>query len=288
MRPYMNHSLWTWLWRTVMMGFMASRLFKLAGLAIGAAAIGTIAMSERARPLRKQTKEALPRITRNIAMGAACQAVIMASEAPATQAIARKNVSNKRGLQHWLGGGLVGKVGAFLAMDYGFYLWHVATHKLPFLWRFHRVHHIDPDMDMSTALRFHFVDMLVSLPWRLVQVRVSGIDPQSLKAWQSFFLMSVLFHHSNWKLPNGMDEKLSKLITTPKMHGIHHSQELSEMDSNWSSGISIWDHLHGTFRNDVMQEDIAIGVNDPNAEEDTHILPALTAPFARSTDRSNP
>ena len=204
--------------------------------------------------------------------------MILVSEAPATQAIARANAARGRGLQGLLGGGILGKVAAFLAMDYGFYLWHIATHKVPFLWRFHRVHHVDPDMDASTAVRFHFADMLVSLPWRLVQVRLSGIDPDGLKRWQGFFLLSVLFHHSNWKLPGRWDERLSRVITTPKMHGIHHSQDSAQMDSNWTSGISLWDRLHGTFRDDVAQEDIAIGVDDPLAERDVALVPALLAP----------
>ncbi|MXO89175.1 fatty acid hydroxylase [Altererythrobacter aestuarii] len=257
---------------------MSSRFLQLAGLAATVAVVGTIALAERARPLRRQTRKAMPRIARNIAMGAACQAVIMVSEAPATQAIARRNAERGRGVQAALGGGFIGKAAAFLVMDYGFYLWHVATHKVPFLWRFHRVHHIDPDMDASTAVRFHFADMLVSLPWRLVQVRVSGVDPVQLKRWQGFFLLSVLFHHSNTRLPKGWDKALSRVVTTPRMHGIHHSQDLSEMDSNWSSGISVWDHLHGTFRDDVAQADIVIGVDDPLADRDTNLLPALLAP----------
>ena len=257
---------------------MASRFLKAAGIAVTLGAIGAIMVAERARPMRRQTREALPRIGRNLAMGAACQAVILLSEAPATQAIARRNQAERRGLQNWLGGGMLGKTAAFLAMDYGFYLWHIATHKIPFLWRFHRVHHIDPDMDMSTALRFHFADMLVSLPWRLVQVRISGVGPAMLNRWQVFFLLSVLFHHSNMRLPKGWDARLSRVITTPNMHGIHHSQDWSEMDSNWTSGIAIWDHLHGTFRDDVTQTDIVIGVNDPLAEQDLELLPAILAP----------
>jgi len=260
---------------------MASRFLKLAGLAITLGAVGAIALAERKRPLRTQRRNAVPRTVRNLVMGASCQAMIIASEAPATQAIARRNESGKRGIQHWLGGGLIGKAAAFLAMDYGFYLWHIATHKVPFLWRFHRVHHVDPDMDMSTAVRFHFVDMLVSLPWRLVQVRVSGVTPRMLAGWQLFFLMSVLFHHSNTRLPKGWDKALSSILTTPRMHGIHHSQNLAEMDSNWSSGIAIWDHLHGTYRADVKQSEIVIGVDDPLAERDIELVPALLAP-ARS------
>lgn len=261
-----------------MTGHMASRFLRLAGYGLAIGAVGALLVAERKRPLRRETSDPVARGVRNLAMGAACQAVIMASEAPLTDAIARKNAAKRRGLQHRIGGP-AGKLAAFLAMDYGFYLWHVATHKVPFLWRFHRVHHVDPDLDASTALRFHFVDMLISLPWRLVQVRVSGVDPATLGAWRGFFLASILFHHANIRLPGRWDERLSRLITTPRMHGIHHSQRQDEMDSNWSSGISLWDRLHGTLRDDVAQEDIAIGVDDPLAEQDEAIGPALAAPF---------
>jgi len=202
----------------------------------------------------------------------------MASEIPLTEAIAHRNKAEQRGLQHAVGG-KIGSLAAFLAMDYGFYLWHIATHKVPFLWRFHRVHHVDPDLDASTALRFHFFDMLVSLPWRLVQVRVSGIGPQTLGTWRGFFLGSILFHHANLRLPGRWDERLSRIVTTPKMHGTHHSQRPEDMDSNWSSGLSLWDRLHGTFRKDVTQTDIAIGVHDPEAERDKRLGPAMLAPF---------
>lgn len=247
------------------------------------AAVGGLLLAEHARPLRRRTASEVPRLARNAAMGAACQVMILAAEQPLTQRIARANGERRRGIRHLLPGAL-GNLAAFLAMDYGYYLWHVATHKVPFLWRFHRVHHIDPDLDASTAVRFHFADMLVSLPWRLVQVRISGVDEALLARWQGFFLGSILFHHANLKLPDGWDERLSLVVTTPKMHGIHHSQVLSEMDSNWSSGFSFWDRLHRTFRADVRQQDIVIGVDDPLATRDIALLPALVAPVLTAGD----
>lgn len=262
-----------------------SGLSRAAGLAVSLAVVGAAAIGERTRPLRRRTRETLPRLARNAAMGAACSTVIMVSEAPLTRAIARRNASRRRGIQHRLGGEIQGRMLAFLAADYGFYLWHVATHKVPFLWRFHRIHHVDPDLDMSTAIRFHFLDMLVSLPWRVVQVRVAGLDPRMLSAWQGFFLLSILFHHSNWRLPGRWDERLSCILTTPKMHGIHHSRVPSEMDSNWSSGISWWDYLHGTYRMDVAQENIVIGVDDPAAARDIRLLSSLAAPTRTGGDR---
>ena len=249
-------------------------------------ALGALLAAERARPLRRRTRPQIPRIARNLVLGAACQAVITASEAPLTRAMARRNLAQRRGLQHALtgvaggwAGGWAGKALAFLAMDYSFYLWHVATHKAPFLWRFHRVHHVDPDLDASTALRFHFVDMLVSLPWRLAQVRLAGLDPAMLARWQAFFLGSIAFHHSNWRLPGRWDERASWLITTPRMHGIHHSRVPAEMGSNWSSGLSLWDRLHATFRADVEQQDIVVGVDDAAARHDITLRNALAAPL---------
>ncbi len=270
--------------RIVSVTAMALRLAKFAGLAVAGAAVGALMLAERARPLRQRTAQQLPRVARNAAMGAACQAVIMATEAPLTQTIARANNRNRRGLQHAIGG-LPGRIAAFVLMDYTYYLWHVATHKVPFLWRFHRVHHVDPDLDMSTAIRFHALDMLLSTPMRMMQMRLSGADPETHNAWRGFFFGSVLFHHSNLRLPGGVDDALSTVLTTPRMHGIHHSVERDEMDSNWSSGISIWDHLHGTYRGDVPQHEIVIGVDDAQADRDAALIPAMAAPFRTGGNR---
>lgn len=246
--------------------------------AAAGAAIAALALSERKRPLRERTQEAAPRTAANIALGASCAAVIAAVEEPLCQAIARRNEEQGRGFA-----GLFPKrlrlLAGIAAMDYGFYLWHVATHKLPFLWRFHRVHHVDPDLDMSTAVRFHTLDMLVSLPWRLAQVRLSGVDRRALALWRHFFNASILFHHANLRLPRSWDRRLASVLTTPEMHGIHHSAVRRERDSNWSSGLSIWDRLHGTLRQDVPQGELTIGVDDARAAEDGKLAPALAAPF---------
>lgn len=242
------------------------------------AAIAAIALGERRRPLRRVTRPPAPRIVRNVVMGVMCAGVVAVTEAPVTQAIARANARQRRGLVGRLPG-IVGPIAAFAAMDYGFYRWHVATHRVPLLWRLHRVHHVDPDLDMSTALRFHFVDMAVSLPWQAAQVRLSGIGPRTLAAWKRFFLLSILFHHANLRLPGRWDDWASLVLTTPRMHGIHHSQRLAERESNWSSGLSLWDRFHGTLVTGVDQAGISIGVDDPDAYRDIALRPALGAPF---------
>lgn len=168
---------------------------------------------------------------------------------------------------------------ALVLMDYAFYLWHVLMHRVPLLWRMHLVHHVDLDLDASTALRFHFMEMLASVPWRAGQVALIGLTPFSFSLWQCVFLLSILFHHSNVELPISWERWLNRFIVTPRMHGIHHSIVERETNANWSSGLTVWDWLHGTLRLNVPQNEITIGVpafQDPRVVA----LPRLVAmPF---------
>ena len=171
---------------------------------------------------------------------------------------------------------------AVLAMDYTIYVWHVLTHKVPALWRFHLVHHIDLDLDSSTALRFHAADMLISVPWRAAQVALIGTSRRALAAWQAFFFASVLFHHSNLRLPARLERTLSRVLTTPRMHGIHHAADRGQTGSNWSSGLSVWDHLHGTIRLDPPRA--RIGVPAYRRPHEIRLAPSLALPFTRQRD----
>lgn len=220
-----------------------------------------LAWLERRRPLRRSVEPILRREARNLSVAGLSAVVIVFAERPLVQPLAIWVEERHWGLVHqfslpvWL----EIAVGLVL-MDYAFYVWHVLMHRVPFLWRMHVVHHVDLDLDASTALRFHFTEMLASIPWRAGQVVLIGLTPLSFSVWQCFFLLAILFHHSNVELPISWERWLNKLIVTPRMHGIHHSIVERETNSNWSSGLTVWDWLHGTLRLNVAQAEVTVGV----------------------------
>jgi sterol desaturase/sphingolipid hydroxylase (fatty acid hydroxylase superfamily) len=255
-----------------------------AGLVMATAALALF-VTEKRRPLRRQTQAEPQRTVRNLAMGALSMATVALLQRPIVDPLAarvaerRLGVAQRLPLPAW-----ARDIMAFLLLDYTMYVWHVLTHKVPFLWRFHLVHHVDLDTDTTTALRFHFVDMAISVPWRAAQVVVCGASPRALRLWQGFFFASVLFHHSNLRLPLRLERRLVRVLTTPRLHGIHHSAVYGETNSNWSNGISLWDWLHGSIRLDVPQDAIAIGVPGYRDLAETRLKPSLALPFVHQRD----
>jgi sterol desaturase/sphingolipid hydroxylase (fatty acid hydroxylase superfamily) len=237
---------------------------------------------ERYRPLRRRVEERNARDLRNLALAATTGIALRIAEKPVVEPLAELVARRRWGLLQWRRLPVAIEAALALAlMDYTLYLWHVLLHRWPFLWRCHVVHRVDLDLSASTAVRFHFAEMVLSVPWRAAQVLLIGVRPPMLKAWQTATLVEVLFQHSNLRLPLRVERALQWLVVTPRMHGIHHSSVREETDSNWSSGLTLWDWLHGTLRLDVPQRAIAIGTagyRDP----DELGLPALLAmPFGR-------
>lgn len=257
----------------------------LAGGAVLGVAALAIFVGEKRRPLRVPTQAEPSRSIANLVLGGMSMAVINLLEKPITQPLAERAEAERRGLVQWLPAPAgVRDAVAVLLMDYTIYLWHVATHRVPFLWRFHLVHHLDMDLDTTTALRFHAADMAISAPYRAAQVALLGVSPRALRIWQAWFFLAVWFHHSNLALPGRWDRILARIVTTPRMHGIHHSTVRDETDSNWSSGFAFWDHLHGTFRLDVPQDAIAIGVPAYRDPAEARVEPSLAMPFRPERD----
>jgi sterol desaturase/sphingolipid hydroxylase (fatty acid hydroxylase superfamily) len=251
-----------------------------AALVLGAFA--ALVALERRYPLRRMVEPPNRRDARNLAVAAAGALAVRLVETPIVAPLSR--LVERRG---W---GLLRLVRmppaletalALVLLDYTLYLWHILTHRVPLLWRFHVVHHIDLDLTASTALRFHFAELALSAPWRAAQVLLIGVSPAALSAWQTALLVSILFHHSNLRLPHGLERRLARLVVTPRMHGIHHSARPEDTGSNWSSGLALWDRLHGTLRLEVPQEAITIGVPAYRACDEVTLGRILALPFGR-------
>ena len=262
-------------------GVMSSR--KVPGWLGGAlvlGAFGALVWLERRRPLRAEREPKLTRAARNLAVAGLGAATLQLAEKPLADRLTALVERRQWGLLKvarlpaWLE-----VAAACVLLDYTLYLWHVLTHRVPFLWRFHVVHHADLDLDATTALRFHFGELALSVPWRAAQILLIGVSPRSLSVWQTLLMLSILFHHSNMRLPVGFERRLNLFFVTPRMHGIHHSAVCEETNSNWSSGLTLWDRLHGTLRLDVPQASIDIGVPAYRDPRELGLADILALPF---------
>lgn len=172
----------------------------------------------------------------------------------------------------------------FLFLDLSFYYWHRLNHKLPFLWRFHNVHHFDPDLDVSTSFRFHFVEIAYSSIFRLFQIIIIGPRLEAFMAYETAFQLASFFQHSNVRLPARLESLLVLLIVTPKMHETHHSNIRDETNSNYSVVFSFWDRLHATYKRLTLRDSIKIGVPGYSGVKDNTLHRALLAPFRKQED----
>src|SRR5262249_48606725 len=146
----------------------------------------------------------------------------------------------------------------FLLLDLSFYYWHLLNHRIPFLWRFHNVHHIDPELDVSTGFRFHFGEVLFSTLFRVAQVLLIGPSLAAFTLYEVIFQANTLFHHSNLRLPIGLERCLNLFLVTPRMHGIHHSQVRAETNSNYGVVFCWWDRIHRSLVLNIAQSAIEI------------------------------
>lgn len=250
--------------------------------AVAAAVYLALFLTERLAPLRAATRSLWRRVLVN---------VVITALAFATAAITvRPVVLYLLGLAPEREIGLLALVDlpaavefsvAFLLFDWSFYWWHLANHRLPLLWRFHNVHHIDPDLDVTTAFRFHAGEIGISAAFRAAQVLVIGPAAWMYFAYELVFQNATLFHHSNVKLPLGFERALNWIIVTPRMHGIHHSHYHAETDSNYSTVLSWWDRLHRSMRLHIPQRAIDVGVPGYSLPEDNRIGQVLTMPFEK-------
>ena len=231
-------------------------------------------------PLRRQHFSVLRRLVRNLVLSIPGFAIVRFAMLPIPIAVAIWAQHRGIGLLTWLSlPGWAAAIGTFLMMDYAYWWWHWTNHMVPFFWRFHNVHHTDLDLDVSTAARFHFGEMIFSIGFLSFAMAVFGIAPIMLMIFFITFEAATLFHHSNWRLPIRLERLLNLIIVSPRMHGIHHSIVQRETNSNWGTIFCWWDKLHRTLRRDVPQDEITIGVAAYRDEKDLTLGQLLVLPF---------
>jgi sterol desaturase/sphingolipid hydroxylase (fatty acid hydroxylase superfamily) len=251
---------------------------------VAAAGVALLLWTERRRSLRDPSA-ALEghrgeRLATNLAMASLSAGAAHVAMTPVVEPLSRRVERQRASLvQRLPGPAWLRDAIAVVLLDYTLYWWHVLEHRASWLYRFHQVHHADLALDATTALRFHFGEFLASVPWRAAQVAVIGASPRAMRAWQRLTVLSVLFHHSSVRLPLWLERRLARVVMTPRLHGIHHSVVVSEQDSNWSSGLTLWDRLHGTYRANVPQDGIEIGVAAYRQPRDVTLPRSLAMPL---------
>jgi sterol desaturase/sphingolipid hydroxylase (fatty acid hydroxylase superfamily) len=175
----------------------------------------------------------------------------------------------------------------FVLFDLWMYVWHRANHRIPLLWRFHRMHHSDPEMDVTTGVRFHTGEVVLSAVARLAVLPLLGISIGQVAVYEAVFLPVVLFHHSNVRLPRWLDYGLLALIVTPAMHRVHHSRWQPETDSNYGSVFPYWDLLFRSFRLRNAGE-IRLGLDGLDTPEWQTLAGMMRTPLQSPMERQRP
>lgn len=187
------------------------------------------------------------------------------------------------GLLNQLPLGTAGKtICAVILLDGWTYCWHWMNHRIPFFWRFHRMHHSDPYMDVSTATRFHWGELIFSTLFRLLLIPLLGLQAWHIIVYGMLVFLSTQFHHANISIGRA-DRFFRWLFVSPDMHKIHHSQIPQETNSNYSTVFSIWDRIAGTYRMRSDLKSIQFGLSDFNQPQWQTLFGMWKTPFSRKT-----
>ena len=173
---------------------------------------------------------------------------------------------------------------AFILLDCAIYWQHVISHRVPFFWRFHKVHHTDRDLDASSAVRFHPVEILLSMLYKCGVVLIIGPAALAVLIFEIVLNASAIFNHANLKLPLGVDKILRLFIVTPDMHRVHHSVIESETNRNFGFNLSVWDRLFRSYKAQPEggHDGMTIGLSEHQSEAPSQLFWSLKLPFAKS------
>ncbi|WP_412069290.1 sterol desaturase family protein [Rubrivirga sp. IMCC43871] len=251
--------------------------------AVTVAVLAALLLAETAHPFfdafrdRSRTRHGV----RNLALGAVNGLVVAVGFAGLWVAAAEWADTSGVGLLNVLGlPAWAHLVGAVLLLDLWMYAWHRLNHRVPFLWRLHRVHHSDAQMDVTTASRFHTGEIVLSSVLRVGVIAGLGVYAWELVAYETVMFVVVQLHHANVGLPDRVDRALRLVIPTPAMHKIHHSRWQPETDSNYGSLFSWWDRLFRSFRLRRDVSTVRLGLDGFDTPEHESLRGLVAVPAA--------
>ncbi len=184
------------------------------------------------------------------------------------------------GLPYW-----AAVVAGVIALDLAIYLQHVVFHHVPWLWRLHRMHHADVDIDVTTGVRFHPIEILLSLGIKIAAMLALGVPALAVLVFEVLLNATSMFNHSNVKLPPRLDRLARWIVVTPQMHQVHHSVVRQETDSNFGFNLPWWDRLFGTYRAAPAagEQGMTIGLPIFRDKIELRIARLLTQPFRNAS-----
>jgi sterol desaturase/sphingolipid hydroxylase (fatty acid hydroxylase superfamily) len=178
-----------------------------------------------------------------------------------------------------------------IILDAAIYLQHVASHRLPILWRLHQMHHADPEFDVTTAIRFHPFEIALSMLYKVVLVVPLGPAPAAVIVFEIILNALAMFNHANIALPLWLDRALRMIVVTPDMHRVHHSIDVREHSTNFGFSLSVWDRLFGSYKPQpaLGHDGMVIGLPQYQSDKPTELQWSLALPFAADpkTDTQN-
>jgi sterol desaturase/sphingolipid hydroxylase (fatty acid hydroxylase superfamily) len=260
----------------------------LVRLGVFVAVFAALALLERIRPRRSPRHSRARRWVTNLAIVAIDSVMLraMAQLAVPIAAVAASLHAERAGygLINWLAWPALVEIAlAVVALDAAIYLQHVASHKVPVFWRLHRVHHADPDIDVTTAVRFHPIEIALSMLYKIAVVYLLGPAFLAVLLFEMLLNGCAMFNHANLDLPRPLDRLLRLVLVTPDMHRVHHSVLRREHDSNYGFCLSVWDRLFGTYTQEPERGHLGmtIGLASLQDERPARLGFSLLLPFKR-------
>ncbi len=226
--------------------------------------------------------------SRNVALTLLNALVIGLCFGTLTVSVSAQSTEKERGLLYLLPLSALGQViVGVLLLDVWTWAWHHCNHRIPWLWKFHRVHHSDDAMDVTTAARFHVGELALSALIKLPFIAAFGIGPITLLIHETLLVSISQFHHAAISL-GPLDRVLRLILVTPQMHQIHHSRDRVETNSNYASILSVWDRLFGTYRSTPLHPEMPTGLDEFSSSRHQSIVGMLRTPWdAGDTESAN-